>query len=43
MEPVKDAAQAVNEAATMLNNFDIPKGLVREGATAEYYHLRYTQ
>jgi choloylglycine hydrolase len=33
MEPVEDAAQAVNAAATMLNNFDIPKGLVREGAT----------
>ena len=43
MEPVKDAAQAVNAAATMLNNFDIPKGLVREGATAEDYHLGYTQ
>jgi choloylglycine hydrolase len=43
MEPVEDAAQAVNAAATMLNNFDIPKGLVREGATAEDYHLGYTQ
>jgi choloylglycine hydrolase len=43
MSPVKDAAEAVNAAATMLNNFDIPKGLVREGATAEDYHLGYTQ
>jgi choloylglycine hydrolase len=43
MEPVEDAAQAVNAAATMLNNFDIPKGLVREGATTEDYHLGYTQ
>jgi choloylglycine hydrolase len=43
MEPVKDAAEAVNAAATMLNNFDIPKGLVREGATANDYHLGYTQ
>jgi choloylglycine hydrolase len=43
MEPVEDAAQAVNAAATMLNNFDIPKGLVREGAATEDYHLGYTQ
>jgi choloylglycine hydrolase len=43
MEPVKDAAEAVSAAATMLNNFDIPKGLVREGATAEDYHLGFTQ
>ena len=43
MEPVKDAAQAVNAASTMLNNFDIPQGLVREGATAEDFHLGYTQ
>ncbi len=43
MEPVEDAAQAVSAAATMLNNFDIPKGLVREGSSAEDYHLGYTQ
>lgn len=43
MEPVKDAAEAISAAATMLNNFDIPKGLVREGANAEDYHLGYTQ
>jgi choloylglycine hydrolase len=43
MEPVKDAKEAVDAASTMLNNFDIPKGLVREGATAEDFHLGYTQ
>ncbi len=43
MEPVKDAADAVAAAATMLNNFDIPKGLVREGASPEDFHLGYTQ
>ena len=32
MIPAKDAADAVNAASVMLNNFDIPKGLVREGA-----------
>ena len=42
MAPVKDAADAVNAASRMLNNFDIPKGLVREG-TAEDFHLGYTQ
>lgn len=43
MEPVKDAAEAVSAASTILNNFDIPKGLVREGASANDYHLGYTQ
>jgi len=43
MEPVKDAAEAVSAASTMLNNFDIPKGLVREGTRPEDYHLGYTQ
>jgi choloylglycine hydrolase len=43
MQPVKDAAEAIAAAATMLNNFDIPKGLVREGASLEDYHLGYTQ
>jgi choloylglycine hydrolase len=43
MQPVKDAAEAVAAASTMLNNFDIPKGLVREGASPEDYHLGYTQ
>ena len=42
MSPAKDAADAVNAASVMLNNFDIPKGLVREG-NAEDFHLGYTQ
>src|ERR1700690_2051049 len=41
-DPAKDAADAVNAASVMLNNFDIPKGLVREGS-AEDFHLGYTQ
>ena len=43
MIPAKDAAEAVNAASVMLNNFDIPKGLVREGASPEDFHLGYTQ
>jgi choloylglycine hydrolase len=42
MIPAKDAADAVSAASTMLNNFDIPKGLVREG-NPEDFHLGYTQ
>src|SRR3984885_9453184 len=42
MIPAKNAADAVNAASVMLNNFDIPKGLVREG-TPEDFHLGYTQ
>ena len=43
MTPVKDAAAGVNAASTMLNNFDIPQGLVREGLSPEDFHLGYTQ
>jgi choloylglycine hydrolase len=43
MEPVKDAAEGIAAASTMLDNFDIPKGLVREGPSAENYHLGFTQ
>jgi choloylglycine hydrolase len=43
MIPARDAADAVNAASVMLNNFDIPKGLVREGASPEDFHLGYTQ
>jgi choloylglycine hydrolase len=43
MSPVKDAAEGVSAASVMLNNFDIPRGLVREGASAEDIHLGYTQ
>ena len=42
MIPAKDAAEAVNDASRMLNNFDIPKGLVREGGPDDF-HLGYTQ
>jgi choloylglycine hydrolase len=43
MTPVKDATEGVSAASTMLNNFDIPQGLVREGAGPEDFHLGYTQ
>ena len=43
MEPVKDAREGVAAASTMLNNFDIPQGLVREGPKADDYHLGFTQ
>jgi choloylglycine hydrolase len=43
MLPVKTAAEAVDAASTMLNNFDIPKGLVREGKKADDYILGFTQ
>lgn len=43
MLPVKNAAEAVDAASTMLNNFDIPKGLVREGKKADDYILGFTQ
>ena len=33
----------VNEASRILNNFDIPRGLVREGESSENFHLNYTQ
>lgn len=42
MEPVKDAAAGVSAASAMLNNFDIPVGLVREG-TVDSPVLGYTQ
>ncbi len=40
--PVKTAADGVSAASAMLNNFDIPQGLVREGSPEDYY-LGYTQ
>ncbi len=33
----------VNEASRILNNFDIPRGLVREGKGPGDYHLNFTQ
>lgn len=43
MEPAKDAPEGVSAASTMLNNFDIPRGLVREGKSEDDYMLGYTQ
>lgn len=43
MEPVKDAAEAVSAASTMLDNFNIPAGLVREGSSAQDQHVGFTQ
>jgi choloylglycine hydrolase len=43
MEPVKDASEAVSAASTMLDNFNIPRGLVREGTSEQNYHLGFTQ
>jgi choloylglycine hydrolase len=34
---------AINQASRILNNFDIPKGFVREGESSEKYYLGYTQ
>ncbi len=39
----KDVEAGVNEASRILNNFDIPRGLVREGESPENFHLNYTQ
>ena len=41
--PPKDIEAGVNEAARILNNFDISRGLVREGESPENYHLNFTQ
>ena len=40
--PLENAEEAINQASRILNNFDIPKGSVREG-TPEKYSLGYTQ
>ncbi len=42
MQPVADAPAAIDAASTMLNSFDIPQGLVRDGSTDDYT-LGYTQ
>lgn len=39
----KNIQSGINEAARILNNFDIPRGLVREGANKDVYHLDFTQ
>ena len=41
--PPKNSESGVNEAARILNNFDISRGLVREGESPENYHLNFTQ
>ncbi|MBU0683450.1 MAG: choloylglycine hydrolase family protein [Candidatus Omnitrophota bacterium] len=40
--PMKNADVAVNQAKRVLDNFDIPKGFLRDG-TPEEYSLGYTQ
>jgi choloylglycine hydrolase len=42
LAPAKDAQAGIDAASAMLNNFDIPKGLSREG-TADSPVLGYTQ
>ncbi len=39
----KNVEAGINEAGRILNNFDIPRGLVREGKSPENYHLNFTQ
>ncbi len=41
--PLKDADAAINQASRILNNFDIPKGIVREGKSPDDYSLGYMQ
>ena len=41
--PPKDIESGINEVSRILNNFDIPRGLVREGNSPEDYHLNFTQ
>lgn len=41
--PFDTTDKGINEASRILNNFDIPRGLVREGESAEKYHLNFTQ
>jgi len=41
--PIKNIEAGINEASRILNNFDIPRGLVREGESPEDYHLNFTQ
>ena len=41
--PPKNVEAGINEAARILNNFDIPRGLVREGESPENFHLNFTQ
>jgi len=38
--PMKDADAAINQASRILDNFDIPKGFVREGISGKYNSSR---
>ena len=40
--PFDTIDKGINEASRILNNFDIPRGMVREGESAEKYHLNFT-
>ena len=40
--PLEDADAAVNQASRILNNFDYPKGIVREGESPDNYMLNFT-
>ncbi|MCK5834345.1 MAG: choloylglycine hydrolase family protein [Lentisphaeria bacterium] len=42
-QPIKTTAKGINEVARILNNFDIPKGLVREGKSKSEFHINFTQ
>ena len=41
--PLKNIETGINEVSRILNNFDIPRGLVREGTSPDDSHLNYTQ
>ncbi len=41
--PFDTIDKGINEASRILNNFDIPRGMVREGENAENTHLNFTQ
>ena len=42
-QPIKTTQKGINEVARILNNFDIPKGLVREGKSKDEFHINFTQ
>ncbi len=41
--PPQTIEEGINEVSRILNNFDIPRGLVREGTSPKDYHLNFTQ
>ena len=41
--PPENIEAGINEASRIINNFDIPRGLVREGTSPEDFHLNFTQ